>query len=573
MNKRDCTFGAAFCAAQLVAASAALANNIQVSSVTLQSIDTVADTAMVQFNLSWENSWRVVTGPSNHDAAWVFVKYHTGDLIWKSAALEIADTAHSVPAAAVLDMGVNEGATKAMGGFIYRAGTGTGKNEFNGIRLKWNYGADGVSDAALVTLDVHAIEMVYIPQGAFQVGDGVARTGVAGSVPDTASLVLAATPAGSAPFTMSNAGPTNVGLAAGSLSHTAQAAGTYKPIPETFPNGFEPFYIMKYEGSQGQWVAFLNSTSKLPALTYTYFEVQGPIVPATNPPRDFLAGRQVFFSADLPPPAIIVGPIPPNPVPPVPTRPIVQSKFPDRAFISNETNTLAYYDWAGLRPMTEFEYEKSARGPVAPVAGEFAWGTSEVALLSYGAPGAGATSLAADGSPAEAPAANYNLYGGNAWVRATQLTLSLSGSPVSPILGPCRVGMFAKASYTQETVPGVPPPLPSAPPRIQSGAGYYGVMDLTGNVSELVAKWVFPTTASAAAIFNGDEHGDGALGANGQHNVAGWPAATPPASNFGLRGGSFNDVASPMSQRSLITTGSLTNPGIRGVRSAPSGGL
>ena len=35
----------------------------------------------------------------------------------------------------------------------------------------------------------------------------------------------------------------------------------------------------------------------------------------------------------------------------------------------------AYADWAGLRPMTELEYEKACRGTSSPVAGEYAWGT------------------------------------------------------------------------------------------------------------------------------------------------------------------------------------------------------
>jgi formylglycine-generating enzyme required for sulfatase activity len=553
MNKRDCTLGAALCAAQLFAASGALANNIQVSSVTLQNIDTANDTAMVQFNLSWENSWRVANAPGNYDAAWVFVKFHTGDLIWRTATLDALDSAHSVPAAATLDMGLN--GTRGLGAFIYRSGTGTGNNAFNNIRLKWNYGADLVSDAALVTLDVHAVEMVYVPEGAFFVGDGVARSGAA----DIASLVAGATPAGSAPFQIANAGPTPVGPAAGSLSHTGQGAGTYKAVPTTFPNGFSAFYLMKYEASQGQWAAFLNATSKLPGLTYIHYEVLGPIVPATNPPRDFLAGRQVFSSPDLPPPTMIPGPIPPNPVPPTPTRPMVRSHTPDRAFLATEITALAYLDWSGLRPMTEFELEKAARGPVTPVAGEFAWGTADIGLLPYGAPGGGgATALSADGLPNEAPAVNYNEAGGNAWVRPTQLTLPLSGSPAAPILGPARVGMFARASYN-----------PPTPPRIQSGAGYYGIMDLTGNVSELVAKWTFQVGTSTVALFT-SEHGDGELGPNGQHNVPGWFTTVPPAATFfGLRGGSFADQPAPISQRSLITGGTLTNVGIRGARSAP----
>ena len=565
MTTRHAKIGAALCAAHMLAASSALANNVQVTSVTLQNIDTAADTANVQFNLSWENSWRVTSGPSNWDATWVFVKYHTGDLNWKSANLDVVDASHSLPAAATLDMGVN--GTRGMGAFIYRGAPGTGNNAWNGIKLKWNYGADGVSDTALITLDVHAVEMVYVPQGSFFAGDGVVRAGAA----DIASLIDGTVPATAAPFKFVNAGPTIVGPVAGAISATGLVAGAYKPVPTTFPNGFDAFYIMKYEGSQGQWAAFLNSTSNLGAVPYTFFETlvsPNPAPPAVGFPLvETWWGRQGFYSVDNGVlnvvPIRVTGGNPVAPLPAVPTRRLVTPRWPDRAFLSTDVAALAYLDWSGLRPMTEFEFEKAARGPVPSVAGEFAWGTSDIALLTYAmanpAPNP-ATSMALlnDGLPNEAPAVNYNEAGGNAWVRATQLKAD-SGLPV---LGPCRVGMFAKPAYNGPT-----------PPRIQSGAGYYGVMDLTGNLSELVARWPFHLVTNAAALFVAD-HGDGVLGTNGQQNVAGWPTT---AVAFGVRGGSFEESAVPVSFRSLLgaawpaapAANSIRNPGIRGVRSAP----
>ena len=49
-------------------------------------------------------------------------------------------------------------------------------------------------------------------------------------------------------------------------------------------------------------------------------------------------------------------------------------------------NLCTYLDWAGLRPMTELEYEKICRGPSAPVAGEYAWGSTTIgtnALVTF----------------------------------------------------------------------------------------------------------------------------------------------------------------------------------------------
>ena len=560
MTIRHAQIGAAVCAAHLLAAASALGNNIKVSNVTLTK-NTGSSTATVQFDVAWENSWRVTTGPSNYDAAWVFVKFHTGDLNWKSAALDVSNAAHTATASIAAEGGTPEikvgknsdASTRGMGVFIQRSATGSGNVTWRNVKLKWNYTDDAVTDSSLVTLDVHAIEMVYIPQGSFQVGDGIARTGAA----DVASFVTAATPAGATPYTVANANQVTVGpTPAGSLTVTGLAAGNYKAIPTTFPNGFNPYYIMKYEGSQQQWASFYNTTSKLGALTYTYFESTTNV--NQNPDQiDVINARQDFNSPDLPPHlnAFYTTPVPANGIalPAVPTRPLVQAKFPDRAFISSEANTLAYLDWAGLRPMTEFEYEKAARGTVAPVQGEFAWGTADIALLNYGAPAAGQLTLSEDGTPAESPANNYNTQGGNAWTRPTQLTLTTGVA----ILGPARVGMFAKSSYE-----------PGAPPRIQSGAGFYGVMDLTGNVSELVAKWTFPLATSTTATFVA-EHGDGQLLATANHNVAGWALTPAGATFYGLRGGSFFDQPVPVSARSLLVGGTSTNVGIRGVRTAP----
>ena len=61
------------------------ANNIQVANVTLTGQNTVDDYTLVEFDISWENSWRVVGGPGNWDAAWVFVKYRIGAGPWLHA--------------------------------------------------------------------------------------------------------------------------------------------------------------------------------------------------------------------------------------------------------------------------------------------------------------------------------------------------------------------------------------------------------------------------------------------------------------------------------------------------------
>ncbi|PTM08870.1 MAG: hypothetical protein DA443_08490, partial [Bacteroidetes bacterium] len=104
----------------------------------------------------------------------------------------------------------------------------------------------------------------------------------------------------------------------------------------------------------------------------------------------------------------------------------------------------AYLDWAGLRPMTELEYEKAARGFSGPVANEYAWGTTN--LQSTGGSG------------------NYSNLG-DATETVSQGNAVYSGSNPG---GPARVGIFAGEGSSRES----------------AGAGYWGVMELSGNLWE-----------------------------------------------------------------------------------------
>lgn len=67
-------------------ALAAKATHIQVSNVSLVNRDSTAGTTEIQFDLSWEQSWRyaALAGINNFDAAWVFVKYRLGGVDYQS---------------------------------------------------------------------------------------------------------------------------------------------------------------------------------------------------------------------------------------------------------------------------------------------------------------------------------------------------------------------------------------------------------------------------------------------------------------------------------------------------------
>jgi formylglycine-generating enzyme required for sulfatase activity len=180
----------------------------------------------------------------------------------------------------------------------------------------------------------------------------------------------------------------------------------------------------------------------------------------------------------------------------------------------------AYLDWAALRPMTELEYEKACRGTLTPLVNEYAWGT------------ASATSLSALLNTSQTNEAS-NTSGANL----------VSNSAFS---GPVRVGIFATGSSNRTT----------------AGSGYYGIMDLSGNVWEQTVPISNANTRSFSNIM-----GDGTLATNGNAVVSTWPAN----SDVGIRGGSYTSAGALnyVSDRTSISAGVTTrnnNVGGRGVR-------
>jgi formylglycine-generating enzyme required for sulfatase activity len=188
----------------------------------------------------------------------------------------------------------------------------------------------------------------------------------------------------------------------------------------------------------------------------------------------------------------------------------------------------AYLDWAALRPMTELEYEKAARGTLAPVANEYAWGSASIITGATGISNAGLTNETASNVGANCA------YGGAAGVQ-----------------GPMRVGNFGQGVNTRTGV----------------GASYYGIMDLSGNL------WERPVTVGNAAgrAFTG-VHGNGVIDATGNADASNWPNTT--ATGAGFRGGHWNSNAvflrvSDRYYAANTVSNRLYSYGGRGVRVAP----
>ncbi len=464
-------------------------NNVAVTSVTTSGqdvtagVDNIANYTNIEFDVAWDYSWRTSGAPNNWDAVWVFAKFRieTGgscvaSAAWTHCTLSPTDGHHSITTtngtAGTINTGLNTAGTYGKGVFIYRSADGAGSINWDDIKLRWMYRQDGLFDDCKVTVQVYAIEMVYVPQAAFYIGDGA-----------TASLVgqfEAGTT--SAPFQITAEAPaiTLGGGGAGSIgnNNTSGQTGvddftdvTTKTLPAAFPKGYNDFYCMKYEISQYQYVQFLNSLNGTQqsarggtSVAATYFPT-GAAAPAT---RNGVKCKTAPVGA----------------VPGVygcdyddddTHNEVAVDGMSTAINYTSSVDLLAYLDWAAIRPMTELEYEKACRGPLYPVVGEYPWGTTSGTVAAAVTNGFSSTEAVSTAN------ANYN---GNG------------------LGGPARCGVFATATST----------------RITSGGTYYGIMEMGGNVWEYVVL----VGNAAGRSFTGLD-GDGALTAAGTANVDFWP--------------------------------------------------
>lgn len=483
------------------------ANNITVTNVQLTGQNTTSDFALVQFDISWDNSWRTSSAPNNWDAAWVFVKYRVlaasgGDGLWHHAWLN--DAGHTTPSGSIIDIGFltpatafNSTTNPGLGAFIYRSADGTGTFTKTGAQLRWNYGVNyktgstPISDNDIIDIQVYAIEMVYVPTGSFYAGDG-ATSGIAGQFNDYNSTSAFQITSESVPATLGGSASGNMRNNNGSGMNYAPSDdfdnSTTKSLPAAFPKGYNAFYCMKYEISQQGYVDFLNTLTYTQQVTRTNNAV----------PPDSDAGSYVYPTQNDRNKIKISTSGTNNTVPAIYTSDlpyVTMSAF-------SWADLAAYLDWSGLRPMTELEFEKSCRGTLAPVPNEYAWGNTNLATSAY--------TISNSGASNEVIATNYDLtYGNAAW-----------GTTYNQ---PIRVGIFAGTSGNTG--------------RITAGATYYGIMEMSGNTMERTVT-VGNTTGRA---FTGT-HGDGNLNATGDANASAWPGTD--AVGAGSRGGTFQESIS-----------------------------
>jgi formylglycine-generating enzyme required for sulfatase activity len=472
----------------ILSATSIHANNISVANLQRVSTNAAEQYAIIQFSISWDNSWR---DTENYDAAWVFLKFRPAGSTnaWSHATLHYVDgtnDGHAAPDGSAITT-----STDGKGIFIFRSAVGSGSVNFVNVGLRWDYGVDGLSAGALVDISASAIEMVYVPAGSFWLGDGSNsilqgqfENGVSGlplQINSEASFQLG----GGSPGSLGNNNRT--GMANNGFSSISPVSiddfddVSSQTLPASFPKGYAAFYCMKYEITQAQYADFLTK------LSAAQFSTRYDALNYSASHGGFTVTRNNITGIH---PAIATA---------TPDLPAIYIEWYDIA---------AYADWAALRPMTELEFEKACRGPLSAVPNEFAWGNALINNLSY-------FPINNLGQPNESIGAGYSLVAGNAWYENTRGFNAIT-----------RVGIFAAH--------------PSNANRVTAGATYWGIMEMSGHCWERTVSVGRPEGRAFAG-----SNGDGNLLLNGNASNSDWPGFTPgqgvnTAIGCGYRGGGFN---------------------------------
>lgn len=455
-----------------------LASGIQVLNTTVTT-NSDKKTAQVKFTVTWDHSWRIsseATGPKNWDAAWVFIKFReVPNEDWYHGYLATGTgVKHKVPDNADYKVGTSpaningKDVNPGVGAFIYRKTDGNGNFTAQDVELEWDYEANGLTGGEQVEVCVLATEMVYVPEGAFYVGDIASNNS----------------------YGYRNGLPFNVKTESypSDIYHTqheqyiyASSNDSYTSVATAYPKGYKAFYCMKHEITQGEYTLFLNKVSVAVKNAGTYFPgatsarhgiVKNGGTGTTPASYDLKNAGDAFRACN---------------------------------FLSAK-DVLAYLDWAGLRPMTELEYEKACRGtlavPSAPNNTQYAWGSISIN---------NALGLSNEGMNNEAPS--------NVEANCAVGKVGSDSKVTAVLSGPIRSGGFAT-------------PVSS---RTKAGATYWGIMEMSGNLWE---RCVGLGNATGRTFIG--NHGNGEIGPGVNPDLPGnWPNIN--GTGLGFRGGSFED--------------------------------
>jgi formylglycine-generating enzyme required for sulfatase activity len=295
---------------------------------------------VIHFTIQWNNAWN---NSRNHDAAWIFFNGQRS-VYGSSIALYVAESGHTIIKNHIGDSNASIKTVQDRTGLFILTGAGYRGN----INVTISAALDSASlvrASQAQMIGAYGVEMVYIPEGKYFIGDtsrmavndynGFYRSDAAGN------------PAGFYEVAGEN-NPIPIGPVDGSIYYKVNEkiyqGDRQGPVPASFPKGYRAFYIMKYELKQGQYTAFLNKLDS---------EASAERAPFGG--KEYYKKRGSIYLKDS----------------------LYDASFPDRPFNwSSWDDGMAYADWARLRPMTELEFIKAARGSEMPVARGFVWGTA-----------------------------------------------------------------------------------------------------------------------------------------------------------------------------------------------------
>jgi formylglycine-generating enzyme required for sulfatase activity len=535
-----------------------LGNGILLGNANVHDRNSTEQYTILEFDIRWDNGFRTTTegADDNWDAAWVFIKWRKTSeptAVWSHGTLK--DTGHTVPRDIHSESPTEVSYTYSLpadlkGIFIHRSdtgstGTGYGDTRLRDIRIAWDYGSDGLQNEDEVDIHLFAIEMVYVPEGNFYLGSGGSESGsfTDGSWSSGAPI----------PFQITSEAAITLDPSAGNLWGTSTSGtntiGSVGTLPAAFPKGYQAFYMMRYEISQSQYADFLNHLDRAQQDARTVVDISSGTTSVAN--RYVLTDSSGVHSRNGISCASTIDAI----------APVTFFCDLDGDGTGNENNDglniacnflrwsdlSAYLDWTALRPMTELEYEKACRGPAAPTANEFAWGTASIHGTMIGP--TSRYMLSDQGTSSEDITNSRSTFLGYAMHHNT---LPLFDADK----GPLRTGIFANSSTNQSN----------------AGGSYWGIMELSGNIWETVINVGVTEGRNYTGL-----HGDGNLAASGEHDVDYWPwDPVGYGQGIGGRGGfwwsphTFLTASTRIYAVSYSVINTTTDAaGGRGVRTAP----
>lgn len=296
-------------------------NNLAVTDVALSSPS--ADGVKISFTLR-ENNVSTGTTPGGgqyNTADWVFVKFSTqagADGTWQHATLTGANVASGGATVGSDNRGVFFNHTVSTAYWVA------------GATVTWNYAIDGVTGSN-ARVKVFAISMVKVPTGSFVYNAG-----------------------GLGAATYNNFG-------GGSQANVTSVNDVPAGAPAGWPNGYNSFYVMRYELTQGLYADFLNTVhSSTAAVLYAYDSDSGHRM-------SYMPGNAYGWRYGA------------------------EDRFAAKNYLST-SDLWSFLSWSALRPMTEMEFEKAARD-ISPDSREYPWGDTEPTAATYNPRNEGGTHI------------------------------------------------------------------------------------------------------------------------------------------------------------------------------------